>query len=288
MFRVVPVRRCRGFTLVELLVVIGIIALLISILLPSLSKAREQAQTIKCLSNLRQLSMAVGTYTQMHNGYIPPADVVEVNYPVNLAYQGWTETWVTMLMADNLITVPPAASPTTPTGDDNILRCPSGVMEMSAFTMNSSTIPASRIDSAGAMAAPHTSIRLVPNATAFSWYGVNGSTARSIPTPFWRLDIDASNTAKGWRKISEIRDTSNMVAIFDGLIGTNYISNNANRIIARHNNKKITNIAFFDGHAESWVTDNLPGGSSTASSPTSAFNLPNLVNSPIKWRTDQP
>ncbi len=64
-----------GFTLIELLVVIAIISLLISLLSPSLTRARDQARSIQCTSNLRQWGLATYLYAQDNNGEFPNASI---------------------------------------------------------------------------------------------------------------------------------------------------------------------------------------------------------------------
>lgn len=87
------VRHVHAFTLIELLVVVAILAMLLSILLPSLGNAREQAKAAVCLSRLRNLGLAQQAYQTNHHGYLPGSPLTS-GYGLAMRRPAGQPTWM--------------------------------------------------------------------------------------------------------------------------------------------------------------------------------------------------
>ena len=274
-------RNRSGFTLVELLVVIGIIAILIAMLLPALSRAREQAKTVACQSNLRQIGIGAYLYAQAFQGYIVPATVLKPDH------SQYIDSWASILTAQRFLIAPRVIGANDrPSDDPSIFRCPNGINDfVNAYYFNTPQ------DGFGAGAWRCYSEQL-GGAYIDTWYGINASTGISAGDP---NDADASNlpclavpqgTGPIWKdyrlnKLTQVKRPSELVFIFDGMF-MNHTNVNPNRVAARHNKSTITNILFFDGHVEGVANKSLP---KLATDYTLA-NLAAKYPTP-KWRMDQ-
>jgi len=120
----------QAFTLVELLVVIGIIAVLISILLPTLGKVRRQANTLQCSSNMRQLATAMIMYIGDSKGRLPAAE-----FGANAPAYPYGFSWPNALVRGNYIKAPGLSCYKAPNSSTTLkqlnrnspFRCPEGV-----------------------------------------------------------------------------------------------------------------------------------------------------------------
>jgi prepilin-type N-terminal cleavage/methylation domain-containing protein/prepilin-type processing-associated H-X9-DG protein len=276
--RVAPVG---GFTLVELLVVIGIIAVLMSILLPALSRAREHANAVTCLSNLRQIMAGVHSYAS-DTGYVVPGQWLQTAdnpLPPDQTLDG-NEYWCTILVNGGYLTAPDgsrhgSANQAGPQRN-SVFHCPSGIEDhFDKSFFNNLGSPANRQDAAGA-----TPVRYYSFSTHTSvdcWYGINAdhrSTDGTFGTPARRVGTAPGLSLSFLTKMSQIHRSAEMVLLFDGVY-LDLDNVDANRVNARHFRQTRTNLAFFDGHVASYDTASLPGGLGNAR--LSAFSLSNLT-----------
>ncbi|MGB2755163.1 MAG: type II secretion system protein [Phycisphaerae bacterium] len=237
----------RGFTLVELLVVIMIIAILAGLLFPAITAAMENAQSLECRNNLKEIAQAVLRYASENGGVIVPAydEDADLYWANILVMRGYVK-------ATNLVAKPNE----DPLEKRSILLCPSTLPIEVTVADNLTPIDDKAQGWIGLGNATHK--------VACSYYW-NGCTDTAVPCwrqfPSLKIPTNQTNKRQFLHYLTEIRQRTSFVMAMDGIFMDAQKLKKRGRIAARHRGeygkRSRTNIVFYDGHAEEyqWAQD---------------------------------
>jgi type II secretory pathway pseudopilin PulG len=239
-------------------VVIAIIALLVSILLPSLQQAKELAKSSICLTNLRSFALPLNQYAVSHRDQLVPAlygprkgdDASEDA----LEY----ESWQTIFNNLDLMSAPTSDDPQEIMDIDSPHRCPSGEERVETLPYPWPSDVDSPYDRRFMAAYPHRSTTTGKTYYIHSWYGVSADTYYVKDFAMQKIPRDDSRPGSRdyLRRTSEVNRMSEVATFYDGWHlhrGWGWYT-----ISPRHMNRKRTNVMAMDGSARSASRTSLP------------------------------